>query len=388
MGAPPQEAKTGQAQSGGTGHVPEEVPSQVPVQGVVVRREIGHVQVEASVPVVVADGHPHAGLGLSVLVEGHGGYQPPFLEGSVSPIAEEEVGHGIVGHVEVAVAVTIVVAPDGAHPVGGWCVHTGRLGGLPEGAVAVAQIERVPGRRKTHRPAVDLDPPVLTVGSCGRRILVVEFHVVGHVQVQPPVPVRVGEGGTGAPGRISHPRFPGHVPEAAVAVVPVQDVGPVVADVEIGPTVVVVVGDGHSHAPMAPLHARLGRHQAETAVPLVAVESVGDAALPASQLLPEAAVDGIQIEPAVLVEVDPTDAAAHGLQDMVLGAAAAPVPKVQPRLTAHLREVNAAREKKQHRRDHLCQSSKMRKEESSLTGWAPEDSWKKQAFEPIWLQNP
>jgi hypothetical protein len=30
----------------------------------------------------------------------------------------------------------------------------------------------------------------------------------------------------------------------------------------------------------------------------------------------------------------------------------------------------------------------IRKEESSLTGWAPEDSWKKQAFEPIWLQNP
>ncbi len=27
-----------------------------------------------------------------------------------------------------------------------------------------------------------------------------------------------------------------------------------------------------------------------------------------------------------------------------------------------------------------------RKEESSLTGSAPEDSWKKQAFEPIWLQ--
>ena len=26
--------------------------------------------------------------------------------------------------------------------------------------------------------------------------------------------------------------------------------------------------------------------------------------------------------------------------------------------------------------------------ESSLTGWAPKDLWKKQAFEPIWLQNP
>ena len=374
MGAPAQETQAGKVQSATAGHVPEKVASQVPVEGVVVRREVGDVEVEASVPVIVPEGHSHSGLGLSVLVEGHGGRQSPLFEGSVPPVPEEEVGHGIVGHVEIAVAVPVVVAPDRTHPVGGRCIHSGRFGSRPESAVSVAQVEGVPGRRKTHRPAVDLDPPVLTVGRWGRRFLVVEFHVVGHVQVQPPVPVRVGEGGTGAPGRISHPRFPGHVPEGAVAVVPVQDVGPVVADVEIGPTVVVVVGDGHSHAPMAPLHARLGRHQAETAVPLVAVESVGDAALPASQLLPEAAVDGIQIEPAVLVEVDPTDAAAHGLQDMVLGAAAAPVPKVQPRLTAHLREVNAAREKKQHRRDHLCQSSKMRKEESSLTGWAPEDS--------------
>ena len=31
---------------------------------------------------------------------------------------------------------------------------------------------------------------------------------------------------------------------------------------------------------------------------------------------------------------------------------------------------------------------KARKEKSSLTGWVPDDSWKKQAFEPIWLQNP
>jgi hypothetical protein len=28
----------------------------------------------------------------------------------------------------------------------------------------------------------------------------------------------------------------------------------------------------------------------------------------------------------------------------------------------------------------------MRKEKSSLTGWAPADSGEKQGFEPIWLQ--
>ena len=359
VGAPPQEAQAGQAQSGGAAHVPESVASQVPVKGVVVRGEVGDVDVESSVPVVVAEGDPHAGLSLPVLVEGHGRHQSPFIEGSVSPIAEEKVGHGIVGHVEVAVAVAVVVAPDGAHPVGSRRVHAGRLGGFPEGAVAVAQVEGVPGCRKPTRPAVDLDPAVLAVGRCGRRIFVAEFHVVGHVEVQPSVAVRVGKGCAGTPGGIPHSRFPGHVPKGAVAVVPVQEIGTVVADVEVGPAVVVVVGDGHPHSPMAPSHARLAGHQPETPVPLVPIEGIGDAALPGSQLLPEAPVDGIQIEPAVPVVVDPTDSAAHRLQDVVLGAAPAPVPEVQPRFTAHLREVNAARDKKQQRRHHPCQSSKM-----------------------------
>ena len=30
----------------------------------------------------------------------------------------------------------------------------------------------------------------------------------------------------------------------------------------------------------------------------------------------------------------------------------------------------------------------MRKEESTLTGWAPADTWEKQGVEPIWLRYP
>ena len=73
----------------------------------------------------------------------------------------------------------------------------------------------------------------------------------------------------------STPGFSGHVLEAAVAEVAVEDVAAEVGDEDVGPAVAVVVGHGDARSPLAlPAHPRLVGHVLEGAVGEAAVEGV------------------------------------------------------------------------------------------------------------------
>jgi len=163
-------------------------PDRVGVALLVIRQielqVVGHVQVEIAVVVVVDETGVGAPAGIA-----DAGRTGAVGEGAVSLVAVEHVGT-VVGHVQVEIAVVVAVADAGAHPVSG-IAHAGRIGDVGEGAVSLVAVERV-GRR--------LAP--------GRRV---QVGAVEDVQVQMPVPVVVEE-------RRARAHRLGHVPATGGAV--------------------------------------------------------------------------------------------------------------------------------------------------------------------------
>ena len=162
---------------------------------------------------------------------------------------------------------------------------------------------------------------------CGRRrrVLDVERDVAGDVEIQPAVAVVVAKGAARRPAVDRNARADGHVGESAIAQVSEQPVGTEVGDVEIGGAVVVDVADADALAPSLVGHARRGGHVAERAVAVVAEERRARRA--GGARLQRRAVDQIDVEQAVAVEVPQRHARARGLDDVVLLGAAGHVPE-------------------------------------------------------------
>ena len=124
-------------------------------------------------------------------------------------------------------------------------------------------------------------------------------------------------------GRNSRPD--GDVLESAVAAVAEQDVRPPVRHVEIEQAVAVEVAGTRAVPPGCEVHARLLRHVLELPTTAIAIERVvmRDTLARRRQLRGGHEVD---VEQPVAVVVEQRDAAAGGLQDVVLRRAAAVGP--------------------------------------------------------------
>ena len=105
--------------------------------------------------------------------------------------------------------------------------------------------------------------------------LIFEIQVVGDVEIQVTVIVKIEESRTLAPERIIDSRLPGDVGEGPVAEIAIQDVGTIMSDKEIGPTVVVDVSHRYARpVPPIPSHATVTRDIRESSIPKIAVEGV------------------------------------------------------------------------------------------------------------------
>ena len=179
--------------------------------------------------------------------------------------------------------------------------------------------------------------------------------VVADVEVEPAVVVGVDERGGHAPEGVVGAAGRADVGEGAVAVVPEELVGPLPRAIEVGPAVVVEVAGGHAHAVGGDVEAAARGHVGEAQgagapranLEIVAVEAVGQGPprrrrkqrivqRPAGpEHLPLKQVD---VEVAVVVEVDQGPARAEDLVEVVLAGHPVEVDEVDARFRRAVRE--------------------------------------------------
>src|SRR5437667_1879957 len=168
-------------------------------------------------------------------------------------------------------------------------------------------------------------------------MLDVDVHVIGYVEVQSPVAVKISEGAACAKPSATAAGASRDVRERAIAVVAVERVAAVVRHVKIVVAVVVVVSARHSHSPAAVLEARTRRNVSKRPVSVVAKEP-GRRAAPSAPLLPCCAVNQEQIREAVVIEIQPGHAPGERFDDRALLGASRDKLKMNPRLPRDLDE--------------------------------------------------
>src|SRR5262249_32686890 len=148
-------------------------------------------------------------------------------------------------------------------------------------------------------------------------------------QVEPAVPVEIDEAAGGAPARLLDPGRARHLLEAEpaavgpAAAVAEQPSPAVLRDVDVHPTVVVEVADGDAHAVAGDVEAGALADVPEGAGGALAEEAV------AGRGVGPPVVDEVDVEPAVVVEVEQGDAGAHDLRHEVAADRARLVAEVK-----------------------------------------------------------
>ncbi len=149
----------------------------------------------------------------------------------------------------------------------------------------------------------------------------VEVDVAGDEEVEAAIAVVVAPGGAGGPGADGDAGLFGDVGEGAVVVVAIEAVLAEVGDEEIGPAVVVEVADDGAKAPAIVGDAGLGGDVGKGAVVIVMEERGVRGGCLAGFGFEGGAVDEVDVEPAVVVVVEQSDAGADGFEDGALGRA-------------------------------------------------------------------
>ena len=328
--AEPQQIPAGRGQPDLGGVVEVEALAGVAEQRGPLGVEVRDGQVHPAVAVLVAEGHPHPRLERPRTVgrDARGGGD--LLEPHPAQVAEVEIRRRVVGDEEVDPPVVVEVAGDHAEPPPLRVDDPGLGGHVDEPAGVVA--EQVVGQGlEEARVAVVPDLRVFLragVGGVG-----VPGQVVADIEVEVAVVVEVGEGGGGRPVAVAaQPGGVGRVLEGPVAPVAEQGVRPPSGDEQVGVAVVVEVADRHAVAIPAGQggQARGAGDVAEMAVPEVAEQPVlvGE---PRRRWREDAPLDRVDVEPAVAVEVEQGDAAAHRLGELTGGRPAVVVGEDQAR---------------------------------------------------------
>ena len=153
----------------------------------------------------------------------------------------------------------------------------------------------------------------------------VPFEIVADIEVEVAVVVEVGPCRRCRPVAIAaKPAHGGHVLEAAVSEVVIEGVGPPAGDEEVGPAVVVEVADGDAVAIAAGQRGQAGRDGDVLEPPVAAVAEEAVAERKTGRAEGETApLNGVDVEPAIAVEIEQAHTAARWSRGA--GGSAAPV---------------------------------------------------------------
>src|SRR5262249_18644418 len=159
--------------------------------------------------IVVAHGHAHPSLRLSILVVGHAGKNGDFSERAVALVFKQIVSDRVVSYVKIGVAVVVVVAPEDSQTVGWKYGHSCFAGDIREGAITVVVVENIRRSDQTFRSAMHFDATILAVRCRGT--LRIEVDIVRDIEIQPPIAVVICKSSTGAPVGITYSGLLCHV---------------------------------------------------------------------------------------------------------------------------------------------------------------------------------
>ena len=271
-------------------------------------------EVGAAVAAVVARSDPHPGVRVGEADARRALHQPeaePERVGRGATLARdvhvEPVRVGVVRDVEVGTAVAVRVHEHGAETVLGRAAVDARLlTDLPEPGVALGVVAGVEVEQVADALVVVREPCVGRAGG-------VHVGVARDEDVGPPVAVHVRDGGAGVPAPGGDAGGAGALAEVALAVVPEQGIVAGCGDVDVGRAVAVEVARHAAVAAELDVGSRRAADVGEPPLHVVEEGAAGHAAVlqPVAEVVIRIGVDGEQVEPAVAVDVDPADAAAH-----------------------------------------------------------------------------
>ena len=252
----------------------------------------------------------------------------------------------------------VEVREDGAETVvGGAGVHARELPHLAEGRSAVIVPALVEVEEIAHALVAGGEALERRVGDRG-----VEVGVAGDEEVGQPVTVHVAHRRPGVPAVVVDPRLARPLGEGPVPAVPQEGVVGGGRDVEIGAAVEVEVGGDAPVAAEREVGSRALAHVDERATLVVEERAPRQVALflPARDVLDRVGVHDEQIEPSVVVVVEPAEASSHHrpVVSAVRGVPERALAETQPHLPGDVVEVGcdgAGRVRRQgRRRDGRC----------------------------------
>src|SRR6266404_2543211 len=288
--------------------------------------EICFDEIEIAVEIVIGGGDAHAGLGLAVGAESAARFQGDIDERSVLLVLIQRAGCRIVGNVNVRPAVVVQIGSEHAEAKSAVSLEdAGFFADVGESSIAVVVIKNVLAAVESRRTARDHDAFVEAGTGFGNgRGLQVEIDVVGDEEIEVAVAIVVHESAAGVPALAvsGDARFFADVREGAVAVVVVENVFSEVGDEEIVGAVVVVVAHAHGLPPSGMEQAGFGGDVRESAVAIVFEETVRGF-LSGGKTFEAPAVDEKNVEPAVVVVIVESDAAAGGFEKILVFVLAA-----------------------------------------------------------------
>src|SRR5229473_3114309 len=261
-------------------------------------------EIEIAVEIIIGGGDAHARLGLAVGAESAACFYGDVGESAVLLILIESAGGGIVGDVNVRPAVVVEIGGEHAEAEGAVGLQdAGFFADVAERSVAVVVIENVFAAVESRRAGFG--------DRCGLQI---EIDVIGDEEIEVAVAIVVDESAAGVPALASarDARFFADIGEGVVAIVVVEDIFSEVGDEEIVEAVVIVVADADSLSPAGMKQAGFGSDVSESTVAVV-LEKVRSGFLASGKTFEAPAVDEENVQPAVVIVIVESGAAAGGL---------------------------------------------------------------------------
>ena len=340
-----------------TGHAVGEWPQAAGVVGIDectaalidVEREFfvldsGVPDVRQAIVVDVAEIGSHAGESVAIGRVGNTGGDGNLFKLLSANVAEEEVGHGVVGYEGREKAAAVDIGEGHCHALAEESVDAGFVRDVSECAVAIIAIESVVQRQVKIGMAVGAQ----ALFERAEGILVdLPMAVVDDKEIEQSIVVVVEPARSDGPHflamgvRSSDAGFGCYVGEGSVAVVAKELVAGNIGDEDVRIAVVVEVADGDAHAVACASDTRFFSDVGECAVMVIAEEAIPVSRCRLFKRRDLGAVDAVNVEKAVVVEVKQSDTGNHGFGLVLVGCSAVASYEVEARSLGDLVEANA-----------------------------------------------
>ena len=231
-------------------------------------------------------------------------------------VQKQKILHRVVGDEQIHPAVVVDVRGDDPKALAGGACDIGSPLDPSEGSVSIVVVKEIGRAFEDARNTIIVHarPAVVAKEVVGFSVI----DIAADEQVQAAVIIVVEPDGAGCPTRRFHTGAFGDIGKGAVTVVAVKNAVTVGGHEEIGPTVVVVVPDHHPHPERAACYTRRFGDIGKGAVAVVAVERIAQR-LGRFVEIAGAAVDQVDVHPAVVVVIEKRTARAYRLGQVTLG---------------------------------------------------------------------